>query len=253
MEPDRRQRSSVALTGSRSRAGGMRRAWQLALGALSWVGFALLWLWQLEVYVPATWLYSICLIGIILGLWIVFTIGWVSWNRNIYARRHRRTNPVRMEVGFEQDSLGRPIVASGGIRAAEGQIVISVDEGGAKRYEPAKRRLLPRLPSVRELLPDWDAIPVAAAAPAAAVPMTANGNGYAHHNGHAVVGVNGGAPHANGNGNGNGNGHGHDPEQVRGRVERMVAEEGAVAEAAARQVAAGEAAPARAAVAEAPG
>ena len=227
MEANRRQRS-VALTGSASRAGESRRAIQIVLGGLSWIGFALLWLWQLEVYVPSTWLYSICLIAIILAVWIVFTIAWVRWNRNIYSRRHRRTSPVRQEVSFYEDTLGRPIKALGGIRAAEGQIIVSVDDDGNKRYDSAQRRRLPRLPSIRELLPDWNAIPVGANgnghAPVAVngnghVPAAVNGNG----NGHAPVtvplAVNG---NGNGHGNGNGNGNGHHPTQVRERVGELV-------------------------------
>lgn len=190
-----RSRQSVALTGSRSRSSTPRRVFQIALGVLSWIGFGLLWMWQLEVYVPSTWLYSICLIAVILAGWIVFTVCWVRWNRNIYSRRHRRTAPVRKEVSFTQDSLGRPISAPGGIRAAEGQIIVDVDDDGAKTYEPERRSILPRLPSVAELLPDWDSIPV---------------NGQ-HQNG---------TPHPNGNGNGNGNGHHAD--SVRERVEEMV-------------------------------
>ncbi len=161
------EQRSVALTGSASRAGKGRRAVQAALGALSWVGFALLWMWQLEVYVPSTWLYSICLIAIILAAWIVLTICWVRWNRNIYARRHRRNTPVRQEVSFDQDTLGRPIKAPGGIRAAEGQIMVSVDGDGNKRYESAR---LPRLPGNGQ-------------APAAA-PVAVNGNGEVNGNGH---------------------------------------------------------------------
>lgn len=209
------QRNRVALTGSSSRASGPRRALQIALGALSWVGFGLLWLWQLEVYVPATWLYSICLIAIILGTWILFTIGWVRWNRNIYDRRHRRTTPVRMEVGFEHDSLGRPIRASGGIRAAEGQVLISVDEDGAKRYERERKRpALPRLPALPEIPRRPRELPAALAAALAAAngAAPANGNGV-HPNGNAVY-ANGVGAHANGVGaplSGNGayaNGHG---------------------------------------------
>lgn len=201
MDVGRRQ-SSVALTGSASRANPLRRAFQAALGALSWIGFALLWVWQLEVYVPSTWMYSICLIAIILAAWIVFTIAWVKWNRNIYARRHRRTTPVRMEVEMAEDSLGRPIVASGGIRAAEGQIFIDVDESDRKRYYRPRKRV----PSVRELLPPWPGTPATAAAAAAeaaeagaagagaaaapaAPSASANGNGNAHnpHSGRVVV------------------------------------------------------------------
>lgn len=182
---------SVALTGSRSRASDARRAVHVVLGAVSWIGFVLLWMWQLEVYVPSTWLYSICLIAVILAAWVVFTICWVRWNRNIYARRHRRTAPVRQEVAFDEDSLGRPISAASGIRAAEGQIIVSVDEAGAKTYQPARRRLLPRLPSVKELLPDWDSIPVSG-------------------DGHAAV-------------NGNGNGHRPEAEEIRERIEELAA------------------------------
>lgn len=220
-------RRSVALTGSRSRASDGRRAVQIALGALSWIGFGALWMWQLEVYVPSTWLYSITLIAIILAAWIAFTVCWVRWNRNIYARRHRRTTPVRQEVSFTEDSLGRPIVAPGGIRAADGQIIVSVDEDGAKRYDPARRPLrLPRLPSVKELLPDWDAVPVNGHRNGnGRVAVNGNGNSHAPVNGngnghgHALVNGNGHVPV---NGNGNGNGNGSHPAKIRERVEEMV-------------------------------
>ena len=212
-------RRSVALTGSGTRASKPRRAIQIALGALSWIGFALLWLWQLEVYIPATWLYSICLIGSILGVWILFTICWVRWNRNIYARRHRRNSPVRQEVAFYQDTLGRPILAPGGIRAAEGQVIVSVDGAGNKRYDRARRA--PRLPRIPDGLPDWSA-PLPAALrerTAAAAALGGNGNGD-NGNGHHPAPV-------NGDGNGNpapvnenetGNGHRTQRERERERA-----------------------------------
>ena len=127
-------------SGSGSRATTTRRAAHVAAGLLGWTVFVGLWVWQLEVYVPDQWLAGIVMIVAVLGAFAVATPAWVAWNRNIYRRRHRRTKPLVMEVAFDEDALGRRIVADPGVRTAPGRIVVEVDETGrAKTYRVAAR------------------------------------------------------------------------------------------------------------------
>jgi hypothetical protein len=70
---------------------------------------------------------------------------------NIYRRRHRRTSAPEREVDFEHDQLGRRIVAPRRITAERGQVLISVEEPGIKRYELAEPRPPTRaLPAQRD-------------------------------------------------------------------------------------------------------
>ncbi|MGZ5313414.1 MAG: hypothetical protein ACXWEA_04330, partial [Solirubrobacterales bacterium] len=69
--------------------------------------------------------------------WTVFTIGWVAWNRGIYRRRHQRDQAAVVEVEMDEDVLGRPVIGAREARDAAGQIVISVDAEGVKRYRRA--------------------------------------------------------------------------------------------------------------------
>ncbi|HEY4809934.1 MAG TPA: hypothetical protein VIH71_02645 [Solirubrobacteraceae bacterium] len=126
---------SVALTGSRSSTRRRQRLAHLLIGAASWLVLAALWVWQLKVYVPADWLGGVELILVLLAGWACFSVVWVVWCRNIYRRRHRRTSPLKREVDFERDTLGRRILAPSGIAAARGQVLISVREPGIKCYE----------------------------------------------------------------------------------------------------------------------
>jgi hypothetical protein len=142
---------SVALTGSRSSASPRRRRGHVLLGAMSWIVLAALWVWQLDVYVPSNWFGGVALIIILLAGWTCFSMMWVAWCRNIYRRRHRRTSAPEREVDFEHDQLGRRIVAPRRIAAERGQVLISVEEPGIKRYELAEPRPPTRaLPAQRD-------------------------------------------------------------------------------------------------------
>ncbi|HSZ14645.1 MAG TPA: hypothetical protein VK790_11495 [Solirubrobacteraceae bacterium] len=116
---------------------------------MSWVALAALWVWQLDVYVPSDWLGGVELILALLAGWTCFSVMWVAWCRNIYRRRHRRTSPLKREVNFERDALERRIVAPPGIAATRGQVVISVDEAGVKRYQLVEPRAPRQASSVR--------------------------------------------------------------------------------------------------------
>jgi hypothetical protein len=127
----------LALTGSRSRAGHAQLLAHLLVGLAGWVVLAGLWVWQLKVHVPANWLGGVELILALLAVWVCFSIAWVEWNRSIYRRRHRRTRPIERELDFTRDSLGRPVIASPGLASARGQLIVSVDAEGVKRYRLA--------------------------------------------------------------------------------------------------------------------
>jgi hypothetical protein len=186
---DSEQMPSAALTGSTSRAKGPQLVLQSSLGVLAWLGFSALWVWQLEVNVPERWLDSLTVIGTIAGLWVIFTLGWVAWNRSIYRRRHRRNTPVRLEVGMDHDSLGRPIVASRWIRTAPGQILISVNGDGTKRYREAElsSKAMPTRGTTPTPLPTRGATPTALQRLIQGVLTHRNGrarrNGHPHRNG----------------------------------------------------------------------
>jgi hypothetical protein len=140
---------SVALTGSRSSTRPRQRLAHVLLGAASWLVMVALWMWQLNVYVPSDWLGGVELILVLLAGWACFSVVWVLWCRNIYRRRHRRTSPLKREVDFGRDSLGRQILAPPGIAAARGQVLISVPEPGVKRYEIVEPRAPMRTSPVR--------------------------------------------------------------------------------------------------------
>jgi hypothetical protein len=133
---------SVALTGALSHASTRRRLGQVLVGLASWLGLAALWVWQLEVYVPANWFNGVELILAMLAGWTCLSIAWVWWCRDIYRRRHRRTTPLRREVDSQHDSLGRGVLLAPEIHAARGQILVSVTEHGVKRYDLAPPRPL---------------------------------------------------------------------------------------------------------------
>ncbi len=97
----------VPLTGSRSRAGARRRLGHRLAGVVGSAALAALWVWQLAAYVPANWLSAVGLILALVAGWVCLSLAWVAWCRSIYRRRHRRVTPLRREVGFAHDALGR--------------------------------------------------------------------------------------------------------------------------------------------------
>lgn len=97
----------------------------MLVGVAGWAALAALWLWQLGLGVPARWVEGPVLVLFVFGLWVGFLLCWIVWSRSIYRRRHRRTTPVRYEVGFAADSLGRRITAEPGTVAAS-RVEISV-------------------------------------------------------------------------------------------------------------------------------
>jgi hypothetical protein len=126
--------ASVELTGVASEASRTRSFFHVLFGAFAWISFGALWVWTLTFSVPDRWLEGVLLIAAILLAWTLFTICWVTWNRSIYRRRHRRGDPVELEIEMDEDTLGRPVLGAREARDHEGQIVISVDEEGSKHY-----------------------------------------------------------------------------------------------------------------------
>jgi hypothetical protein len=127
----------VALTGSRAHTGRARLTGHLIAGVAGWVVLVGVWAWQLAVHVPANWLGGVGLIFALLAAWVCFSIAWVEWNRSIYRRRHRRTRPIERELTFTHDALGRPVAAPAGLALLRGQLIVSVDAEGVKRFRPA--------------------------------------------------------------------------------------------------------------------
>jgi membrane protein implicated in regulation of membrane protease activity len=140
----------VPLTGSRTRASRPRRAAHVAVGLASWVALTALWVWQLGTFVPASWFAGVATILVLLAVWSAFSVVWVAWSRNIYRRRHRRTEPVVHDVDFTQDALGRRIVAPPQLVGAHGgHVLVTVGDDGVKRYQPALARTPEPAPRVR--------------------------------------------------------------------------------------------------------
>jgi len=126
---------SVALTGTRARTRTRQRAVHASVGVASWIAFAGLWAWQLNVFVPRNWYAGVALI-VALGVgWRIATSAWIAWSRSIYRRRHRRTSAVKVEVDFSRDRLGRTTLAPPGLADTLGHVVVSVPEPTLKRYE----------------------------------------------------------------------------------------------------------------------
>jgi hypothetical protein len=128
---------AIALTGSASRSGSMRRLVHITTGILAWIAFVALWDWQINVFIPPDWVGNVLLVATIIFAWAAFTVLWVAWNRSIYRRRHRRTEPLELAVSAAEDSLGRPLVGAVGAQGTLGQIFISVDGEGRKHYRRA--------------------------------------------------------------------------------------------------------------------
>jgi len=122
-------------TGGRSRATPSRKALHVLVGVLSWVGFGALWIWQLDVSVPSDWGFAVAGLVVLLATYGIYVVAWVAWNRNIYRRRHRRTEAVEIEVGFERDALGRSINADPRLVLHPGEVIVTVsDDEQVKQY-----------------------------------------------------------------------------------------------------------------------
>ena len=115
-------------TGARSRASVARKALHAVVGLGSWLVFAALWVWQLEVNVPAEWPWAVGALVVRAGGYWAGVTAWVAWNRNIYRRRHRRTEPIAVDVSFERDSLGRVVAADPLLILHPAEIVVKVSE-----------------------------------------------------------------------------------------------------------------------------
>jgi hypothetical protein len=115
-------------TGASSRASARRRFLHLAAGAGSWLGFAGLWVWQLDVSVPPGWPWAIAALAVVLGAYAVMVPAWVRWNRAIYRRRHRRTSPVQIPVDFSHDMMGRTVAVAPELALYPPMIVVTVSE-----------------------------------------------------------------------------------------------------------------------------
>ena len=127
-------RPAVA-TGLASRASRMRRLGHVLAGVMGWIGFAALAVWQLGFFAPRNAGAGLAALAACGAALTCVGIGWVRWNRSIYRRRHRRTAPIVVNVGFSHDTLGRPIAAPPGLLEAPGQIFVAVDTAtGVKSY-----------------------------------------------------------------------------------------------------------------------
>jgi hypothetical protein len=132
-------RPSTRLTGSRARSSARRRALHALLGVASWIALGALWAWQAAVHVPSHWLQAIALIAALAAAWACFATAWVAWCRNIYKRRHSRTNALLRHIDFERDTLGREVLAPPGLAELSGQVLISVPGPGMKLYQLGER------------------------------------------------------------------------------------------------------------------
>jgi hypothetical protein len=115
-------------TGARSRASSWRRVLHLLVGAGSWLGFAALWAWQLDVNVPPNWPVALAALAAVLAGYAVLVPAWVRWNRAIYRRRHRRTTSVQVPVDFRQDMMGRTVSVAPELDLDPATIVVTVSE-----------------------------------------------------------------------------------------------------------------------------
>lgn len=130
----------LVASGSAEDLGRGRTALHLLVAVVGWLGFITLWVWQLEVFVPANWLSGLELIGVFLVVFALASPAWVLWNRSIYRRRHRRATPIVLEVQFERDSLDRPLAVSPAVLLHPAEIRVTVsDDGAVKRYDVPER------------------------------------------------------------------------------------------------------------------
>ena len=120
-------------TGARSRAGRGRRVLHVLVGIGAWAAFAGLWIWQLNVSVPTDWPQALLSIFALLAVYAVLVPAWVHWNRSIYRRRHRRTEPLEIDVDFEHDMLGRRIALGPELALGPAEIAVTVSADGATK------------------------------------------------------------------------------------------------------------------------
>ena len=131
--------SAKRVSGSASSASRGRRIFQVLIALLSWITFAVLWMWQIGDYKPSNLELYPAFIGAALVIMLGIGRGWIQWNRSIYRRRHNRNSPVVREVDFSHDAIGRPVHCHADLRYAAGQLIVSVDDDGAKVYRPGRR------------------------------------------------------------------------------------------------------------------
>jgi len=120
-------------TGARSRASAGRRALHVAIGAGSWLAFAGLWAWQLNVSVPPTWPLALAALAAVLLAYSLLVPAWVRWNRNIFRRRHRRTAAAVHPVDFSHDMLGRTVAVAPELDLDPKTIVVTVSGDDATK------------------------------------------------------------------------------------------------------------------------
>jgi hypothetical protein len=131
--------SAHAVTGTATRISRRRSAAHALAGVAGWLLFAALWAWQALAGVPSDWRIAILAIGTGLAAAFALCLGWVRWNRGIYRRRHRRTEPIRRTVSFDRDALGRPIDAAPVDWLREAAIVeVEIDSDDVKSYRPVE-------------------------------------------------------------------------------------------------------------------
>jgi len=119
--------------GAREPAAPRRRL--VAVGALSWVVFALAWwrVWHLHAQVGANVLEAVSGCA---ALVLAIDLWWVAHNRRIYRRKGPRRGLPAPVADRSRDSLGRPVVwASGALQSQV--VVLSLDETGTKTVTPA--------------------------------------------------------------------------------------------------------------------
>ena len=135
-------------TGLASRASRARRLLHVLVGLMGWIGFVGLAVWQLGFFAPREAGIGLAALAACGAGLTCIGIGWVRWNQSIYRRRHRRTAPIVVNVGFSHDTLGRPIAAPPGVCEAHGQIFVAVDAAsGVKSYRRQRTPVVaPELP-----------------------------------------------------------------------------------------------------------
>lgn len=125
-------------TGARSRASARRRVLHVVVGAGSWLGFAGLWVWQLNVSVPPNWPIALAGLAGVFGAYAVLVPAWVRWNRSIYRRRHRRTSSVQVPVDFGHDMMGRTVAVAPELDLDPPTIVVTVSEDDSTKLYRAE-------------------------------------------------------------------------------------------------------------------
>jgi hypothetical protein len=127
-------RADGIATGSASRASLARAGAHATAAAAAWFLLVCLWLLQFHGrHIPDSWRTSVFAVAGGVVLFAGFCVAWVTWNRNIYRRRHQRVTPVSTDVQFTHDALGRRIVERKQGRQAS-QLVVEIDEASAFKH-----------------------------------------------------------------------------------------------------------------------